>query len=80
MKNISKVQFILIVIICMGIISDFYLGNLNNVFKNSAICLFLILVIIKDNSINQNKVVNFLYWTLGITSTIMIILNILSRF
>lgn len=80
MKNISKVQFILIVIICLGIISDFYVGNLNNVFKNSAICLFLILVIIKDNSINQNKVVNFLYWTLGITSTIMIILNILSRF
>ncbi|CEK34038.1 Uncharacterised protein [[Clostridium] sordellii] len=80
MKNISKVQFILIVIICLGIISDFYVGNLNNVFKNSAICLFLILVIIKDNSINQNKVVNFLYWTLGITSTIMIILNILNRF
>lgn len=66
--------------ICLGIISDFYVGNLNNVFKNSAICLFLILVIIKDNSINQNKVVNFLYWTLGITSTIMIILNILNRF
>ncbi|MCR1847768.1 hypothetical protein NSA42_00620 [Paeniclostridium sordellii] len=80
MKNISKVQFILIVIICLGIISDFYVGNLNNVFKNSIICLFLILVIIKDNSINQNKVVNFLYWTLGITSTIMIILNILNRF
>ncbi|CEO08015.1 hypothetical protein [Paraclostridium sordellii] len=80
MKNISKVQFILIVIICLGIISDFYVGNLNNVFKNSAICLFLILVVIKDNSINQNKVVNFLYWTLGITSTIMIILNILNRF
>ncbi|MFR3569575.1 MAG: hypothetical protein ACLTUR_16375 [Paraclostridium sordellii] len=80
MKNISKVQFILIVMICLGIISDFYVGNLNNVFKNSAICLFLILVIIKDNSINQNKVVNFLYWTLGITSTIMIILNILNRF
>lgn len=80
MKNISKVQFILIVIICLGIISDFYVGNLNNVFKNSAICLFLILVIIKDNSINENKVVNFLYWTLGITSTIMIILNILNRF
>lgn len=59
MKNISKVQFILIVIICLGIISDFYVGNLNNVFKNSAICLFLILVIIKDNLINQNKVVNF---------------------
>ncbi|WP_338557722.1 hypothetical protein QJR60_09250 [Paraclostridium sordellii] len=80
MKNISKFQFILIVIICLSIISDIYVGNLNNVFKNSIICLFLILVIIKDNSINQNKVVNFLYWTLGITSTIMIILNILSRF
>ncbi|CEQ17493.1 hypothetical protein [Paraclostridium sordellii] len=80
MKNISKFQFILIVIICLSIISDIYLGNLNNVFKNSIICLFLILVIIKDNLINQNKVVNFLYWTLGITSTIMIILNILNRF
>ncbi|CEN87196.1 hypothetical protein [Paraclostridium sordellii] len=80
MKNISKFQFILIVIICLSIISDIYVGNLNNVFKNSAICLFLILVIIKDNLINQNKVVNFLYWTLGITSTIMIILNILNSF
>ncbi|AUN14197.1 hypothetical protein [Paraclostridium sordellii] len=80
MKNISKFQFILIVIICLSIISDIYVGNLNNVFKNSIICLFLILVIIKDNLINQNKVVNFLYWTLGITSTIMIILNILNRF
>ncbi|MFQ9310406.1 MAG: hypothetical protein ACLR2K_10705 [Paraclostridium sordellii] len=80
MKNISKFQFILIVIICLSIISDIYVGNLNNVFKNSIICLFLILVIIKDNLINQNKVVNFLYWTLGITSIIMIILNILNRF
>ncbi|CEJ73473.1 Uncharacterised protein [[Clostridium] sordellii] len=80
MKNISKFQFILIVIICLSIISDIYVGNLNNVFKNSIICLFLILVIIKDNLINKNKVVNFLYWTLGITSTIMIILNILNRF
>ncbi|CEK30162.1 hypothetical protein JGS6364_08081 [[Clostridium] sordellii] len=80
MKNISKFQFILIVIICLSIVSDIYVGNLNNVFKNSIICLFLILVIIKDNLINQNKVVNFLYWTLGITSTIMIILNILNRF
>ncbi|MDU2148339.1 MAG: hypothetical protein E7E58_10075 [Paeniclostridium sordellii] len=80
MKNIIKFQFILIVIICLSIISDIYVGNLNNVFKNSIICLFLILVIIKDNLINQNKVVNFLYWTLGITSTIMIILNILNRF
>ncbi|CEP80395.1 hypothetical protein QJR30_07925 [Paraclostridium sordellii] len=80
MKNISKFQFILIVIICLSIISDIYVGNLNNVFKNSIICLFLILVIIKDNLINQNKVVNFLYWTLGITSTIMIILNILNSF
>ncbi|MFR4163784.1 MAG: hypothetical protein ACLT0R_14315 [Paraclostridium sordellii] len=80
MKNISKFQFILIVIICLSIISDIYVGNLNNVFKNSIICLFLILVTIKDNLINQNKVVNFLYWTLGITSTIMIILNILNRF
>ncbi|CEN31137.1 Uncharacterised protein [[Clostridium] sordellii] len=80
MKNISKFQFILIVIICLSIISDIYVGNLNNVFKNSIICLFLILVIIKDNLINQNKVVNFLYWTLGITSTIMIILNILNQF
>ncbi|CEN81091.1 hypothetical protein [Paraclostridium sordellii] len=79
MKNISKFQFILIVIICLSIISDIYVGNLNNVFKNSIICLFLILVIIKDNLINQNKVVNFLYWTLGITSTIMIILNILNQ-
>ncbi|CEQ20624.1 hypothetical protein UT300013_07870 [Paraclostridium sordellii] len=80
MKNISKFQFILIVIICLSIISDIYVGNLNNVFKNSIICLFLILVIIKDNLINPNKVVNFLYWTLGITSTIMIILNILNQF
>ncbi|CEO20489.1 hypothetical protein [Paraclostridium sordellii] len=80
MKNISKFQFILIVIICLSIISDIYVVNLNNVFKNSIICLFLILVIIKDNLINKNKVVNFLYWTLGITSTIMIILNILNQF
>lgn len=80
MKNISKFQLILIFIICLGIISDIYVGNLNNVFKNCAICLFLILVIIKDNLINKNKVVNFLYWMLGITSTIMIILNILNRF